>query len=39
MMICEKEDYLRQNMAKDESGQLTRLDYIKKVSFKFLPIF
>jgi hypothetical protein len=36
-MVCEK-DYLRQNMAKYESGQLTHLDYIKKVSFKFLPI-
>lgn len=39
MMVCEKENYLRQNMAKYESGQLTRFDYIKKVSFKFLPIF
>jgi hypothetical protein len=38
MMVCEKEDYLRQNMAKYESDQLTRLDYIKKV-FKFLPVF
>jgi hypothetical protein len=27
MVVCEKEDYLRRNMAKYESGQLSRLDY------------
>jgi len=38
LMVCQKEGYLRQKMAKYDSGQLTGLNYIK-VSFKFLPVF
>jgi len=33
----EKENFLREKMLSFTSGELTRLNFVKEVSFKFIP--
>lgn len=36
--VCEKQEFLRKQMIKYDVNEITRFDYIKTVSFKFLPL-